>query len=62
MIKKNPIIVLGEEIDPDNEPILYRWAKTNPDTLRTQLVSLTKALGGSTRAAIINLENDLERG
>lgn len=61
MVKKK-IIIAGESIDPDNEPILYKWGKTNPETLKTQLAGLTKALGGSTRAAILNLENDLEHG
>ena len=59
---KNKIIIAGESIDPDNEPILYKWAKTNPETLKTQLASLVKALGGSIRAVILNLENDLEHG
>ncbi|MCX6706405.1 MAG: hypothetical protein NTV24_04905 [Candidatus Woesebacteria bacterium] len=60
--KQNPIMVLGEVIDPDNMPILYQKAKNHKPELERQLKSLSESLKGSVRASIINLENDLEHG
>lgn len=57
------ISILGEEIDPDNMPKLYRWAKNNPETLERQLKSIAKAWHqGDIRAAMIAFESDLEHG
>jgi len=57
------IIILGEEIDPDNMPILYRKAIVNPEELERQLKSIAKAWHqGDIRAAMIALESDLEHG
>jgi len=56
-----PIIILGEEIDPDNMPKLYSWARTNPYTLEKQLKSIAdKWHQGSIRSALVNFEMDLE--
>ena len=62
MTKAKPIIFLGEKLDLKYYPILYKWAKRNPETLRRQLVSLAKLPGGSIRSAMQNLESDLEHG
>ena len=61
--KQSKAIILGEEIDPDNMPKLYRWAKENPETLEKQLKSIANAWHeGSIRAAMLALESDLEHG
>ena len=60
--KPKPIVFLGERLDPENYPILYRWAKEHPDTLKRTLLSLAKAWGGSLRSAKQALESDLEHG
>ena len=57
----NRTMVLGEEIDPDNMPKLYRWAKENPETLERQLKSIAKVWhNGDIRSAMIAFESDLE--
>jgi len=57
------IKILGEVIDPDNEPILYQKAKLNKPELEKQLKSIAdKWHKGSVRAAIISLESDLQHG
>ncbi len=57
------ILVLGEIIDPDNFPVLYRWAKRNPETLEKQLQSIAKAWHeGSIRSAMVAFESDLGHG
>jgi hypothetical protein len=55
----NPII-LGEELDEKNFPNLYKWAKTNPNTLVEQIESVADQWHeGSHTSAIIALEMDL---
>lgn len=56
------IKILGEVIDPDNQPILYQKAKLNKPELEKQLKWLIKTWGGSARAAILSLESDLQHG
>lgn len=57
------IVLWGEEIDPDNMPILYQKAKLNKTELEKQLRSVAdKWHEGSVRAAIIALESDLQHG
>jgi len=60
--KKKPIIFLGEKLDPKHCPILYEWAKTNPETLEKTLLSLAKQPGGSVVNAMQCLESDLQHG
>jgi len=63
MTKLEPIKVLGETLDPDNQPILYQKALTNKLELEWQIKSIANAWHeGSIRAAIIALESDLEHG
>lgn len=63
MKKQKPIEILGEFIDPDNMPILYRKAVINPEELKRQLKSIAEAWHqGNIRAAMIALESDLEHG
>lgn len=68
MIKENkkkkgqPIEFLGEKLDPKYYPVLYKWAKSNPETLKNQLISLAKQPGGSIVNAMQCLESDLEHG
>ncbi|OGD01129.1 hypothetical protein A3E17_00750 [Candidatus Amesbacteria bacterium RIFCSPHIGHO2_12_FULL_48_14] len=59
---QKPIKILGELIDPDNQPILYWKAITNELELERQLKSLVNVWGGSVRAAILSLESDLQHG
>ena len=47
MTKAKPIIFLGEKLDPKYSPVLYKWAKSNPKTLKNQLINLAKLPGGS---------------
>ena len=55
--------MLGETIDPDNQPKLYEWALSNPNTLERQLKSIANAWhDGSIRSAMIAFESDLEHG
>lgn len=57
------VSILGESIDQENMPILYKWAKTNPETLESQLKSIAKAWHrGNIRAAMQALESDLQHG
>jgi len=61
--QQKPIKILGEDIDPDNMPKLYRWALHNPETLERQLKSIANAWHeGNIRAAMIAFESDLEHG
>ena len=61
--KKQPIEILGEMIGPDNQPVLYEWAKRNKPELERQLKSIAeKWHQGSVRAAVLTLESDLEHG
>jgi hypothetical protein len=57
------VTILGEELDPDNQPKLYEWALRNPETLERQLKSIAYAWHeGSVRSAILALESDLNHG
>lgn len=57
------VAILGEEINAGNMPKLYKWAKTNPETLEQQLKSIAdKWHNGSIATAMQALESDLEHG
>jgi hypothetical protein len=57
------IIILGENIDPDNMPVLYQKALVNPSELERQLKSIAIAWHqGDIQSAMIALESDLEHG
>lgn len=57
------IKILGEMIDSENMPILYNWAKSNPETLEKQLKSIANAWHeGNISSAMIAFEMDLEHG
>lgn len=61
MKKQKPIKILGEMIDSENFPVLYKWAKTHPETLEIQLKSIAKAWHeGSITSAMVAFESDLE--
>lgn len=61
--KLSPIKILGEMIDPDNMPILYNWAKMNPETLERQLKSIADVWHeGDISSAMIAFEMDLVHG
>ena len=63
MKKEKPITLLGEDIDPDNMPILYHKALVNPAELERQLSSIANAWHeGDIRAAMLALESDLQHG
>lgn len=58
-----PIKILGEVLDQESEPILYKKALTNKPELERQLKSIAeKWHQGDVRAAILALESDLEHG
>jgi hypothetical protein len=62
-LKTQPINILGEYVDPDNQPILYQKALNNKEGLERQLKSIADAWHeGSVRSAIISFESDLEHG
>ena len=55
------ITILGVELDKENFPILYKWAKSNPATLAEQVQSIANAWhDGNVGMAIICLESDLK--
>jgi len=59
----SPITILGEIIDPDNQPVLYHKARINKEEFEKQLKSIAdKWHGGNVRAAILALESDLQHG
>ncbi len=61
LVKKSKIKILSETVDPDNMPILYQKALTNPEELERQLKSIANAWhGGNVRSAMLALESDLE--
>jgi hypothetical protein len=61
--KKLKIKILGETVDPDNMPILYQKAQSNPEELERQLKSIATAWHeGDIRSAMLALESDLEHG
>jgi len=55
-----PVWILGEKMNKEHYPVLYKWAKENPATLEEQLLALAKLPGGSVRGAMQNLESDLQ--
>jgi len=60
--KGQPIEFLGKKLDPEYYPILYKWAESNPETLKSQLLNLAKLPGGSIVNAMQSLESDLQHG
>ena len=62
MVEDYPtIVVLGVELDKENFPVLYDWAKSNPGTLAKQLQSIAgKWHEGNLNMAAICLESDLK--
>ena len=59
--KLETITILGVGLDKENFPILYSWAKRNPETLATQLKSTADTWhGGNLNMAAICLESDLK--
>lgn len=59
-----PIIIAGVKLNQERFPKLYKWAKTNPETLEKTLISLDKAQGGTSNLGMtaILLESDLTHG
>lgn len=63
MINYNKVPMLGETIDQENFPKLYKWAKENPEILKIQLKSIADKLHeGSIVSVMQALESDLEHG
>jgi hypothetical protein len=59
--KLETISILGVELDKENFPILYAWAKSNPATLAKQLQSIADIWHeGDLNMAAISLESDLK--
>ena len=59
--KEEKFTVLGEEFSVEHYPVLYRWAKSNPQTLEERLKDLAdKLYAGNVGSAAQALESDLE--
>lgn len=58
-MKQEPIKILNEEIDPENFPVLYKWAKVNPEGLASQLKSMSEKNKESVGMSMVNLESDM---
>lgn len=56
------IMFLGEKLDSEYLPVLYKWVKRNPESLKNQLLGLSKQQGGSIVNAMLSLESDLQHG
>ena len=56
---EQPIEILGEEIDPDQMPVLYKWAKKNPDGLTRTLKRMSEKNNESIGSAMAMLESDM---
>jgi hypothetical protein len=59
--KENIIIIEGLELTEKKYPVLYKWAKHNPESLARTLRKNAQVHGGTIPAVAIGLENDLER-
>jgi len=59
---ENEIIeILGVKLDKENFPVLYEWAKSNPETLAEQAQSIANAWhDGNIGMAMVCLESDLK--
>jgi hypothetical protein len=55
---EKPIEILGEEIDPEQMPVLYKWAKINPEGLARQLKSMSEKNKVSVASVMVMLESD----
>jgi len=59
-MNEDKVIILGEEIDKKNFPALYRWGKTNPDTLERNIKGMIENQGFTNPgSAMIILESDI---
>jgi len=56
---EKPITILREEIDPEQMPVLYKWAKVNPEGLARTLKSMSEKNKESIGSAMVNLESDM---
>ena len=57
--KKDKVIILGKEIDEENFPKLYDWARVNPDTLEKNIKRGIKEKGNKNlHDVMIALEKD----
>ena len=54
------IKILGEEINSDQMPVLFKWAKTNPEGLAATLKSMSEKNNESVGSAMAMLESDLQ--
>lgn len=57
---EKPIVILGEEIDPEVMPVLYKWAKVNPQGLAKQLKSMSEKNKVSVGSVMAMLESDMQ--
>ncbi len=55
-----PIIILGEEIDPEQMPVLHKWAKVNPKGLENTLNSMSEKDGSTISTNMVMLESDMQ--
>lgn len=55
---EDPINILGEEIDPENFPALYKWAKINKMGLENTIKKMQAVDNSSVSAILITLETE----
>lgn len=53
------IEILGEKIDPEQMPVLYKWAKVNPEGLERTLKAMSEKDGSSISTNMVMLESDM---
>lgn len=56
---KENIKILDEDIDPENFPVLYRWAKVNPQGLERTIMQISKKNNEEIRTSLVFLEHEL---
>lgn len=57
---EKPIKVLGEDIDPENFPALYRWAKANLRGLENVVKKTAEANRQTISATLVIMENEYQ--
>ena len=55
-----PIVILGQKIDSEHMPVLYKWAKVNPEGLAKTLKSMSEKDGSLISTNMVMLESDMQ--
>lgn len=54
------INILGQEIDPENFPAIYKWAKVNKTGLENTIKKMQAVDNSSVSTILITLENEFQ--